>query len=237
MPQDYMKSEIYLVKWLRTSNFHIGAAEERLFQHLEWRKDRGIDDEKYELDRKSEPLDDDIRFYLDGRDKLGRPFMLLETRNHDARRLIIQGKYDKLVRFYEHAFESGCKLVLDFTEKYKNVTRGHLLVNLDGLIIQQNSCVACVTMFVQNIINFVQNYPECIDKIIVANAPLSFNVFANIGKAAFSEEIRRNVQVYGKNTQLLRKSLSTDFERDQIPPSLGGSKIYAGMEDENVDRK
>ncbi|XP_035715518.1 uncharacterized protein LOC118438841 [Folsomia candida] len=163
--------------------------------------------------------------------------MLIETRNHDARRLIIQGKYDQLVRFYEHAFESGCKLGLDFTERYKNVTRGHLLVNLHGLIIQQNSCVACVTMFVQNIINFVQNYPECVDKIIVANAPLSFNVFGNIGKAAFSEEIRRNIQVYGKNTQLLRKSLSTDFELDQIPPSLGGSKIYAGMEDENVDNK
>lgn len=69
--------------------------------------------------------------------------VLIDLRNFDARRLIQQGKYDQMVRLYEHMIDRACKLGLDYSEKYKNITRGNVLVNLDGFNPQENSCSAC----------------------------------------------------------------------------------------------
>ncbi|XP_035715307.1 protein real-time isoform X1 [Folsomia candida] len=221
LPFDYMKKEIYLVKWLRSSNFQPDSAKERLYRHLRWRSEHGID-EKIDLQKDIEGWRSDFLLMFDGRDKSGRPFVLIDLRNFDARRLIQQGKYDQMVRLYEHMIDRACKLGLDYSEKYKNITRGNVLVNLDGFNPQENSCSACIAMMVRNIATFVQNYPECVDKIFIINAPLSIDVLANIAKSAFSEEIRRNIFIYGKDPGVVKEALSQDFNLARLPFSVMG---------------
>lgn len=60
----------------------------------------------------------------------------------------------------------------------------------------------------------------CIAKIILA--PLSIDVLANIAKSAFSEEIRRNIFIYGKDPGVVKEALSQDFNLARLPFSVMG---------------
>ncbi|OXA63241.1 SEC14-like protein 4 [Folsomia candida] len=222
LPHDYMKKEIYLIKWLRTSNFNIDIAEERLYRNLQWRKEQSMD--TIQSEDFSDMWESDIRYNLEGRDKMGRPYILIEIKHADPRRIVLQGKGDRLVRYLDKGFDETCGLVREMGDRYGNMTRGNALINADGFNLVQHGCLQCVPYMLRHLFSFVNYFPECIDKMIFVNCPRTVEQLLNLAKTAITEEMRNSIFIYGKDKRVWMQALSQDFDQDQLPPSLGGTK-------------
>ena len=59
----------------------------------------------------------------------------------DIRKAVINGKGDRLLRFVDRAFEEASQLVNSLGNKYKNITRAHLIVNLSGYNLIEHGCL------------------------------------------------------------------------------------------------
>ncbi|OXA63243.1 hypothetical protein Fcan01_01172 [Folsomia candida] len=233
LPHEYMQKEIYLVKWLRSSNFNLDQAEERLLKNLEWRKEQNMD--TIHSEDWSDMWGADFRYFTEGRDKLGRPFMVVEMLTADPRKIVLQGNGDRLVRYVDKAIDEACQLVQELGEKYGNMTRGNAITNLDGFSLIKHGCIRCLPFLIRNVVSFSQHWPECVDKMIFVNAPTEIEQILTLARPLVSEETRENMFVYGTNKKVWMEALRQDFDLDQLPPSLGGTKIYKGMDKENFD--
>ncbi|OXA64701.1 protein real-time isoform X2 [Folsomia candida] len=228
LPHEYMKKEIYLIKWLRSSDFQLDTAEDRLIRNLRWRQEQRMD--TIHTEDFSDMWKNDFRYYTEGRDKLGRPFVLVEIKDMDPRRFIIQGKGERLVRYLDKGFDEVCGLVRELGEKWNNMTRVNVLVNADGFNVVQHACIPCIPIMLRHIFSFVEHFPECADKFIFVNCPRTVEQILSIGKAVVTEEMQNSIFIYGKDKKIWMQGLSQDFDKDQLPPSLGGIKIYKGMQ-------
>ncbi|XP_021943090.1 SEC14-like protein 2 [Folsomia candida] len=227
--EPYMQDDLFLLKWLRYSNFNVESAESRLLKHMAWRKKNGMDT----IDQEDfSDLRPDFRYSLEGRDKLGRSFIYFEAGTIDLRRALVQGKGEKLMRYVDKGLQEACTLVRNLGQEYKNITRGHLIINLDGFNIMQHGCLRCIPFLLRIVIGYEENYPECADQIITVNTPSSVEPVLNAIKALLSPGMRKSLHIYGTNRRQWLNELEKDFDFDKLPPSLGGSKIYAGMEDD-----
>lgn len=47
------------------------------------------------------------------------------------------------MRYAEKVLQDACFLVRDLGQKYKNITRGHLIINLKGYSVLQHGCIRC----------------------------------------------------------------------------------------------
>ncbi|OXA58010.1 SEC14 cytosolic factor [Folsomia candida] len=229
LPNEYMKKEINLIKWLRSSKFDVDVAESRMLRDVQWRKDRKMD--TIHTEDWSDIEGQDYRYFLDGRDKLGRSFLYFEVKNLDNRKLILQGKGERLLRYVEKGYDAGCSLIRELGEKYGNMTRGHLLVNLDGYNPIQHACLRCLPFLIRMMFGYLEHYPECVDHIICVNSPSAIKTLVDIARPWIDDDLANSVFIYGTNKQKWMAELSKDFDFDQLPPALGGTKIYKGMEE------
>ncbi|XP_021961696.1 protein real-time-like [Folsomia candida] len=220
--KNYMKTELYLVKWLRSSRFNLDLAEERFRRNLQWRKDQKMDsihDEDW-----SDMWNDDIRYYIDGRDKLGRPYALIEVKHLDIRKLILKGLGDRYVRYLDKGVDEACQLVHEFGERYGNISRGSLIMNLDGFNIVQHVCIRCMPYLIRGLISFVDHHPECLDKTILVSAPAMIEQYVKLAVSLVPKEISDNYLIYGTDKNVWKTELLKYIDLDQLPRSLGERK-------------
>ncbi|OXA44907.1 SEC14 cytosolic factor [Folsomia candida] len=220
--KSYMKAELYLVKWLRSSRFDLDLAVERFRQNLQWRKDQSMD--TIHSEDWSDMWNDDIRYYVDGRDKLGRPYALIEMRHIDIRKLVLTGKGERYLRYLDKGVDDACQLVHEVSQRYGNVSRGNLLINLDGLNVAQHGCVRCIPYLIRALISFLDHQPECLDKTILVNAPAFIEQYFNLAVSLVPKEIMGNLLILGTNWNVWKPELLKYFDPDQLPRSLGGRK-------------
>jgi hypothetical protein len=70
--------------------------------------------------------------------------LYFEAAGLSVRKAVIQGKGERLLRYVDKAIDEACNLVRNLGEKHKNVTRGHLLVNLVGFNVIEHTCIQCM---------------------------------------------------------------------------------------------
>lgn len=68
--RDFMKYDIYLIRWLRSRDFDINAAEAMLRDNLKWRKERKMDTI---LKENWDDMWKDFHATIDTQDRDGRP--------------------------------------------------------------------------------------------------------------------------------------------------------------------
>lgn len=61
-------------------------------------------------------------------------------------------------------------------------------------------------------------------------APVSIQQLVIIAKPLIDETLRKSIFIYGVNRNEWMKALAQDFDRSELPPTLGGTKILKGME-------
>lgn len=62
-------------------------------------------------------------------------------------------------------------------------------------------------------------------------APLAIHEFTEIARPYLDEVLKKSIFIYGTNKKEWKKALEKDFDFSQLPPVLGGTKIYKGMDD------
>jgi hypothetical protein len=117
------------------------------FQALNWRRENSIDTIATE---KIGNMDRQFPYDLGGRDKEGRPVLLIRISKYDIRKWMVghgvEGR-KQLARYNDQMFERGAALIRMNKNPTtgKSVTQCVVICDLNGFNQRQHSCAACKT--------------------------------------------------------------------------------------------
>ncbi|XP_021967109.2 SEC14-like protein 4 isoform X2 [Folsomia candida] len=120
LPHEYMKTDIYLIHWLKVRNFEIPAAVRMLRENLRWREENEMDTL---LDEDWTEFNNQYRFNLDGCADNGEPVVVLFAGKWDMRRAVLAGQSDKMRRNIDKCFEEASTVLRNVQARGSNATR------------------------------------------------------------------------------------------------------------------
>lgn len=111
-----------------------------LYQTLKWRADNKIDTI---LNEDFSNMREDFVIHTDSHDKKGRPIVAVNIGHWDLRAVVLQGRIAQLLRYFYWFHEILLSKIVEAQQRGEHVTRGILLVDLDGYNFYQQTCPAC----------------------------------------------------------------------------------------------
>jgi len=225
VPQDYMKDDIYLIRWLRARDFNVKAAEEFLIKNLEWRKINKMDGI---IDEDFSDIMDDFPVYVDTYDKKGQPIITAVAGQWDMRQSHVTGRDKRMFRYMLRVMEKATNLVREAQQDGKNITRFDYVLNLDGFNMVQHGCPRCMLTIFDVLRSYEQFYPGMIDKIVIINAPPTIRVlFGPLVRSAVSGGTigSVNLKIIGTNQNEWKRYLMNLIDENQLTEEFGGTRI------------
>ncbi|XP_021952264.1 SEC14-like protein 4 [Folsomia candida] len=220
LTNEFMKHDLYLIRYLRAKNFDIRNAEEMLVTSLAWRKQNRIDtihDEDWTKFKKQYP------YYLSQYDKEGKPVLYLHPAAWDLRKIAISNDAKQFQRYIDKAIDESWLKVYEYQSKYENVTQGVLLVNMKGYNVVQHACLQCIPIILRGILTYERYYPGLAHKIFLINTPSTFEPLLQVIRGALSPPTEKALLIYGMSKGEWSPILQKYFDMDQIPEELGGT--------------
>jgi len=196
---------------------------------MKWREENKMDKI---LTEDFSDFESNFKMWTEGRDRRGKPILYYEAATHDTRKAILAGKSERYLRYVDMKLEETSELVRELGNKYGNITRGHLVLNMDGYNLVIHGCAQCVPILLRMIMSFQNHWPLLADNFILVNTPAIMEPMLNVIRSIAIPEYRDSIQVFGTNRNHYVKALSNEFDFDMLPPAVGGTKLYTGMEDE-----
>ncbi|ODM88854.1 SEC14-like protein 2 [Orchesella cincta] len=218
---DFMKTDFYLVRWLRAKNLNVPQAETMLLQHLRWRHVNNIDTI---LKEDWSDMETDYPYTMDTINLELMPIGTVDIYEWDIRRAVLQGKTHRLLRYLYRLLEEITGNIFEAQAKGQNVTRFVILGNADGFNVVQHACPLCLPSWVQFVRTFEAQYPGFLDEIIVVEATSTVNVVIDLIRPIISPATRNALKVFGQNREKWMTYLDTKISRDQRRPQYGGTK-------------
>ncbi|CAL8079960.1 unnamed protein product [Orchesella dallaii] len=218
---DYMKSDIYLIRWLRAKNLNLRQAENMLMENLKWRKQYNIDgihDEDWS------DMFQDYPYTNDTFDLAGRPIGAFSLSDWDFRKAIASGKQVRLFRFMIKLLDEATNAVLRLQQEGKNVTQWKVLMNMEGFNLVQHGCGSCLPGFSYFVQAYENYYPGFADAIVTINTPSAFQVVLNLVRPVFTPQTRESLKVFGTNRAQWMAYLDKEISKDQRYPEYGGTR-------------
>jgi hypothetical protein len=225
LTQDYMKEDIFLLKFLRAKKLNVDDALDSLRQTLKWRKENNIDNllsvDLSEVFKKN-PYD------IDGVDKEGGPVVIIPFTNDqwDIRKYTVSGQRQVLTRHWDQMLEKiALKLrQLGNSSTIREDVKGILIMDISGHNVRQHACLTCLPLYLEWMQHTESHYPQNFKKLYLINAPRAFSPLLAILKPAMQPSTRDLLNSYGAN----KKEWSTEFLKlipaDQLPPEYGGTR-------------
>lgn len=142
LPHDYMKEDLYLVRFLKSKNFRLQDSIVAIKEAIEWRTLNAMDDIENE---DFSDLEADFPLYFDGLDRKGRVIMESHFGDWPLRTAVLSGKLPRLKRYGVKAIEVATRKVRALQEQGRNVTQWVMLLNMQGFNVIQNACPSCKT--------------------------------------------------------------------------------------------
>ncbi|ODM91709.1 SEC14-like protein 4 [Orchesella cincta] len=221
LPEEFMKSDFYLIRWLRARNWDIPAAKTMLFDNLKWRKENKI---KSILQEDWSDLEQDFPASFSTTDKMSRPIITMEMGDWDFRAAVLTGKAQRLNRYLIYTIERYVNSVFEAQAAGRNVTRVLVLVDLEGFSLRKHACPLCIPILIRWTATMESYYPQFTNEIIVINAPTTITVPFNSIKPLMSQDTRDQFQIFGTDKQQWVKYLDSKVDRSQRTQRYGGTK-------------
>ncbi|OXA64787.1 SEC14-like protein 2 [Folsomia candida] len=220
--QDWLKTDLALLRWLRFSRLNVAAAETAFKDNLKWRKINKIDSI---LREDWSYWEREYYFDCSATDYTGRPVCTGDMSTWDIRQAIVSGKGDELFRYMIKTIEDGYSRVRTAQAMGLNVTQSVTILNMNNFNLVQHGCVQCVALFGRFITAHDKYYPYGTHKVIVINAPRVFEVVLNIVKPLMSKDRRDAIFVFGTNEAEWKADLLSNIPENELTPNFGGTKI------------
>ncbi|CAL8079972.1 unnamed protein product [Orchesella dallaii] len=219
LPEEYMKTDFYLIRFLRYSNWNIDAAEEMLQKSLEWRIDNKIGQIK-------EENWDDMKLQFPvmflGHDKENRPVMEMDIGNWNLKIAAEAGRSERVDRYMVWILEQLVShIVLAQQETGKNVTRAVIIADAENLGFRQHLCSACISTLRRWNSVMEANYPGFYDEIIIIKAPTLTRLASKLISPFLSAETRRIIKTLSSGWM---EYLDERIEKEERTASYGGTK-------------
>ncbi|ODN03975.1 SEC14-like protein 2 [Orchesella cincta] len=220
LPRDYMKQDIYLIRWLRARNFNVDQAEQMLNENLKWRKNSKIDTI---LKEDWSEFHEKYPYNLDTISKDGKPILTGNFGDWDIRAIALAGRMPQLIRYLDSGMEDATTMVRKFQSQGKNVTQFDFLVNMDNYNIVQHGCLQCITFYLALVSSYENHFPGDANKIVLFNTPPVFEIVLRVIRPIMSPITRNALQVYGQDKGVWSKVLLNIADKSQLTPEYGGT--------------
>ncbi|XP_021965856.1 protein real-time [Folsomia candida] len=221
VPHEYMKSEIYLVPWLRVNDFNVDAATRALVTNFIWRDENKIDSI---LDEDWTEFNKDYRVNVEGCDMEGKPVISLFVGEWNLRRAVVSGQSDKMLRFVDKLFEEAGLVVRNMQKSGNNITRVQFIIECLGMSVQQQLCPRCIPFLVHILEDSARN-PLMFTRFIFLNIPqYAVAVWNNIVGPLAPPGVADLVELHGTNKEAWRDILLKKHGIDvsKLSPDFGG---------------
>ncbi|XP_059532012.1 SEC14-like protein 2 isoform X1 [Myotis daubentonii] len=208
----------FLLCWLRARSFDLQKSEAMLRKHVEFRKQKDIDNV---LNWQPPEV---VRLYLTGGmcgyDKEGSPIWYDIVGPLDAKGLLLSATKQDLLKTKMRDCERLTQECHRQTEKMgKRVDSITMIYDCEGLGLR-HLWKPAVETYIEFLCMVEDNYPEKLKRLFVIKAPKLFPVAYNLVKPFLSEETRKKIMVLGANwKEVLLKYISAD----QVPVEYGGT--------------
>ncbi|ODM88857.1 SEC14-like protein 4 [Orchesella cincta] len=221
LEEEFMKSDFYLVRWLRVKNWDIPSAKTMLLDNVKWRKDNKINSI---LQENWSDVEQDFPASFHNSDKIGRPILTMNFGEWDFRAVVLAGKSRRLDRYLTYTTEKYVNNVFKAQAAGKNVTRALILIDMDGFSIQRTACPLCIPIFIRWTSTMESYYPQFTNEIVMINAPSAISIPLNAIKPFMTPDTRDQLKAFDTNKQQWMKYLDARVDRSQRTQRYGGTK-------------
>jgi hypothetical protein len=234
LPHEYMKQDLFLVRWLRVKDFDVDSAEEALMSSLKWRAQNKMDTV---LQEDWSGFKSRFPYLIHGEDKEGKPLIFFNVGIMDLRSVTISGETNKFNRYIDSAIEEACRKVRNLQETTTNVTQGVLIIDIAGYNLHEHGCPQCIPLILRAISTYENHYPGCAEKILLLNTPQIFEPLLTAGRALLSAYTNNVLYVFGSNQREWKAFLGKYFEWNQLPSTIGGTVPFPPEDDDSDSHK
>ncbi|ODM91443.1 SEC14-like protein 2 [Orchesella cincta] len=225
LPENFMKQDIYLIRFLRAKSFDVNMAENLLLDDIKWRKENSIS-RIHEEDFSD--VEEDYKAYVESFDREGKPIITANFGDWDIRKAVISGRMRRLEHYIDRTFEIATRKVRQLQAQGKNVTQWDYIINMNNYNVLQHGCVPCLPFYIYLVNSYEKHFPGNADKIMLINTPPVFEVVLSVIRPLMSPLTRRALKVYNQDKSQWQPQLFKYVSPSELPPEYGGTKIYTG---------
>jgi len=226
LPHEYMKKDVFLIRWLRDRNFNVAQAEKRLLDHVQWRKENNIDSI---LSENWEDFNFEYRVHVEGCDKEDKPVVSIFLGDWDIRKAVVTGQGQRLMRYIDKFFEEAQIMVTRMQESGQVVTQATVIVELKNFNLVTHACPRCIPIYLYVLSVYERQYPGFAHRIMLVNMPQIALPIWNIYKHMLSPQTASVVAIYGNNKKEWQRILLKEINKNQL------SRTFGGIKDDTLD--
>jgi hypothetical protein len=225
--KEYMKSDPYLIRWLRARDFDLKEADTMLREAIQWRKQNKIDSIVKEsiMEFQAPPA------WMDGIDREGSLIFVLLPARIDIRKQLLAGKREDVIRYFHQLLEKReiktltlLGLIGNGTDDKPAADRVTAIVDLQGYNLRQHGCLTCLTVYGEWLRDLEKYYPSYGKHFIMINAGRIAVPMIELLKPIMSPSTRKIFQVFGANQKEWGPVLNKIISPEQVPANLGGTR-------------
>jgi hypothetical protein len=222
--QDYQRTDSYLLKWLRASQFNTLLATQKLDNAQIWREENNIDG----ILNETIPI---IPGYIGSEfsmDKHGHPIVTLNMKNVDLRKFIVTGRRDIFLRYNYQILErmaERARIISEITEE--DVDQIYIIVDFQGFNKKQHDCKGCLQTLVQLHKDVLTYYPGLRFREVWINTPRTATPLIKAIRALYTKTGSKDddIKIFNSDRANWAKFLLKDISRDQLTYQFGGTQF------------
>jgi hypothetical protein len=216
LPHDYMKSDGYLLRYIRTKKYDLESGKELMQKMVDWRKENNIDNLKPDKQFMKEfPVD------VEGVDKEGRPVMLIDWTG-DVRKVVVAGKRKPFALHLISGMESVERKVRELNT-HNNNTQWIGIYDFNKFTTPTHLCVQCLPTYLDHALAEENYYPLAAKEYFIINAPRIFQTVLRLVGPILQDTLDR-ITTFGSNRDEWKAPILARINADQLPPQFGGTR-------------
>ncbi|XP_054714859.1 SEC14-like protein 2 [Uloborus diversus] len=219
--EDY-GDDLLFYRFLKARDFNLNAAESMLRKHLEWRKEKNID----EFMKTYTPPEILAKYFLLtdlGYDKDGCLVRYWPIGNVDFKGFFKCFKFSDLEKFFIYTHESESKKLEEQSKKHgKRIYQVAYIYNIEGITFAKATDKKVIDTFITISNAFYANYPERMKCSVVINTSPYFALFFSVIKKFIPSTTLSKINVFSSDE--FKEFLLKEIDADQLPAFLGGTR-------------
>eukprot|EP01060_Flectonema_neradi_P020554 TRINITY_DN2806_c2_g2_i2.p1 TRINITY_DN2806_c2_g2~~TRINITY_DN2806_c2_g2_i2.p1 ORF type:complete len:445 (+),score=91.07 TRINITY_DN2806_c2_g2_i2:156-1337(+) len=216
-----MSREDLLIRFFIGRNFKIKPAVESMTKNQQWRKDKQVDD-IFKVTEKKIPKDIIFQSHVDGLcgfygfDIEGYPVYWEKPNGKGLNKIVHDLHKDDLFDWHIAAVERGREIT-----KYLNVDRITMVMDLSALGARALMFGKVSSMLNDQMKYDQENYPECMRKMFIINAPFGFSSAYTAIKVFLDARVQEKITICSSRHE--GDAMSKWIPPNQTPTEFGGT--------------
>jgi len=224
LKDDYTKSALYLIRWLRARDCDLDNAELMIRNHYKWREENKID--FLLADPPENYFVQNYRYWLNGEDKNARPVLCIAMGEWDVRKVVDDNRVPEFIDYMNRMYERVVENIKSSNARRKPgeeaVTQFVCIVDWDGFTGRQTASLKAMQAMLNSAMVYEAHYPEILGQGFFINTNPFFQIFFALMKPILAPRTLSKLELYGTNRSEWEPIVRNVVEEHQIPRQFGG---------------